>query len=74
MTIESLEVRRAHNLFRKEEKVRESAIAWTEYNKREAATLVQLSQLREQRLARGPIAPVVNPRAKPKSKRIKPPK
>ena len=68
MTIESPEARKASHLFRKEEKVRESAIAWTEYNGREAATLKQLSQLREQRLARGPVAPVVKVRAKPKVK------
>jgi hypothetical protein len=68
MSLESPEARKAHHLFRKEEKVRESAIAWTEYNRREAATLKQLSQLREQRLARGPIVPIVKPRAKPKAK------
>jgi hypothetical protein len=66
--IQSPEARKAHNLFRKEEKVRESASAWTEYNGREAATLAQLNQLREQRLARGPVAPVVKPRAKRKTK------
>jgi hypothetical protein len=74
MNIESPEARKAHLLFRKEEKVRESAIAWTEYNGREAATLKQLSQLREQRLARGPIAPVVKPRATKKTKQTTPPK
>ena len=68
MTIESPEARKAHHLFRREEKVRESAIAWIEYNGREAATLNQLRQLREQRLARVPIAPIVKPRAKPKTK------
>ena len=71
---QSPEARKAHNLFRKEEKVRESAAAWTEYNNRKAAALQQLTRLREERLARGPIAPVVKPRAKRKSKQITPAK
>jgi len=74
MTIQSPEARKAQRLFRKEEKVHESATAWAEYNGREAARLGQLRQLQEQRLARGPVALVVKPRAKPKSKRIKTPK
>ena len=71
--IQSPEARRAHNLFRKEEKVRENATAWTEYNGQKAGALQQLKRLREERLARGPIAPVVKPRAKRKTK-ITPPK
>ena len=74
MTIESPDARKAHQLFRKEERIRESAIAWTEYNGREAATLKQLSQLREQRLATEPIVPIVKPRAKPKAKQTRPPR
>ena len=68
MNSESPEARRAYNLFRKEEKVRESTAAWTEYNGRQTGALQQLKRLREERLARGPIAPVVKPRAKRKSK------
>jgi len=71
--IQSPEARKAHLLFRKEEKVRESAAAWTEYNGEKTAALQQLKRLREERLARGPIAPVVKTRAKRKSK-ITPPK
>jgi hypothetical protein len=71
---QSLEVRKAYNLFRKEEKVRESTQAWTEYNGRQTGALQQLKRLREERLARGPIAPVVKLRAKRKSKQITPPK
>jgi hypothetical protein len=71
--IQSPEARRAYNLFRKEEKVRESATAWTEYNGQKTRALQQLKRLREERLARGPIAPVVKPRAKRKTK-ITPPK
>jgi hypothetical protein len=66
--IQSPEARKAHNLFLKEEKVRESATAWIEYNGQKAGALLQLNRLREERLARGPIAPVVKPRAKRKSK------
>jgi hypothetical protein len=70
--IQSPEARKAYNLFRKEEKVRESASAWTEYNSRKTGALQQLKRLREERLARGPIAPVVKPRAKRKSKQTTP--
>ncbi len=72
--IQSPEARKAHNLFRKEEKVRESAAAWAEYNNQKAEALQQLKRLREERLTRGPIAPVVKPRAKRESKQIAPPK
>jgi hypothetical protein len=71
--IQSPEARKAHNLFRKEEKVRESATAWTEYNSQKTGALQQLKRLREERLARGPIAPVAKPRAKRKTKQITPP-
>jgi hypothetical protein len=72
--VQSPEARKAYNLFRKEEKVRESTIAWTEYNRQKTGALQQLKRLREERLARGPIAPVVKPPAKRKSKQTTPPK
>jgi hypothetical protein len=70
--IQSPEARKAYNLFRKEEKVRESTAAWKEYNSQKTGALQQLNRLREERLARGPIAPVVKPRAKRKSKAAPP--
>ena len=66
--IQSPEARKAHNLFRKEEKVRESASAWAEYNGQKAEALQQLKRLREERLARGSIVPLVKPRATKKTK------
>jgi hypothetical protein len=72
--IQSPEARKAYLLFRKEEKVRESTAAWTEYNGQKMGALLQLKRLREERLARGPIAPVVKPRAKRKSTQTTPPK
>jgi hypothetical protein len=66
--IQSPEARKANRLFRKEEKVRESASAWTEYNRQKTGALQQLKRLREERLARGPVDPVVKPRAKRQSK------
>jgi hypothetical protein len=66
--IESPEARKAYNLFRKEEKVRESTAAWTEYNRQKTGALQQLKRLREERLGRGPIASVFKPRTKRKSK------
>ena len=71
--IQSPEARKAYNLFRKEEKVRENTAAWKEYNGQKTGALQQLNRLREERLARGPIAPVVKPRAKRKTKQITPP-
>jgi hypothetical protein len=70
--IQSPEARKAYNLFRKEEKVRESTAAWTEYNSQKTGALQQLKRLREERLARGPIAPLAKPRAKRKSKQTTP--
>jgi|SRR5215204_140070 len=72
--IQSPEARKAYNLFRREEKVRESTAAWTEYNSRKTGALQQLKRLREERLARGPIAPLVKPRAKRKTKLTTQPK
>jgi hypothetical protein len=74
MNNESPEVRKAERLFRKEEKVREGAEAWVEYNGQKTRALQQLKRLREERLARGPIPPVVKPRAKRTTKKITPPK
>jgi hypothetical protein len=73
MNNESPEARKAERLFRKEEKVRESAEGWTEYNGQKTRALQQLKRLREERLARGPIPPVVKPRAKRTTKKIAPP-
>jgi hypothetical protein len=64
----SPEARKANYLFRKEEKVRESTSAWAEYNAHEAGARQQLKRLRDERMARGPVALVVKPRAKRKSK------
>jgi hypothetical protein len=72
--IQSPEARKAYNLFRKEEKVRENAEAWTAYNSQKTGALQQLKRLREERLARGPVAPVVKPPAKRKSKQTTAPK
>ena len=46
--IQSPEARKAYNLFRKEEKVRESATAWTEYNSQKTGALQQLKRLRDE--------------------------
>ena len=53
---------------RNEDKTKESAIAWAEYTGREAAMHKQMMKLREQRLAKESIAPVVKPPAPKKTK------